>query len=314
MMQKEIPSFVCPSVGYAGFEGNGVSISPSGFAPLGEMESNEIIWLDEPKTVLAENEIVISADFIAAEPEPQQLRSVVEGWGSLTRYGWVEDEQELYLENVRVVGILPVESGVYNGMLVSDELYKRLCSAGDYAFAVGPMPAERSGVRSLVAYGYEDHNGYRFPLRNSVTYQLELAHEVLVPAAKIFLYIGLGFALFAALMLSNFIATSISYKKREIGILRAIGSRSSDVFRIFFSESFIIAMINFVLSSVGVGLATVLVNWILRKNGILISVLSFGLRQILLLLAVSLAVAAVASLIPVYRIAAKRPIDAIRDR
>ena len=119
----------------------------------------------------------------------------------------------------------------------------------------------------------------------------------------------------AALMLSNFIATSISYKKQEIGILRAIGSRSSDVFRIFFSESFIIAMINFVLSSLGVLAATVLVNYILRHNaGILITVLTFSPRQVLLLFGVSLLVAAVASFLPVRRIAKKRPIDAIRNR
>ena len=48
--------------------------------------------------------------------------------------------------------------------------------------------------------------------------------------------------------------------------------------------------------------------------GILLTVLNFGIRQIALLLAVSLIVAAVASFIPVKRIASKKPIDAIRDR
>ena len=92
----------------------------------------------------------------------------------------------------------------------------------------------------------------------------------------IFLYVGLGFAAFAALMLANFIGTSISYKKQEIGILRAIGSRSNDVFRIFFAESFIIAMINFTLSALGVFAVTTIINYIIRnKLGILITVLTF---------------------------------------
>ena len=119
----------------------------------------------------------------------------------------------------------------------------------------------------------------------------------------------------APLMLANFIGTSISYKKQEIGILRAIGSRSNDVFRIFFAESFVIAMINFVLSSIGVFAATVIFNQLMRMEvGILITILSFGIRQLILLLAVSIFVAFIASFLPVKRIASKRPIDAIRNR
>ena len=116
-------------------------------------------------------------------------------------------------------------------------------------------------------------------------------------------------------MLANFIGPSISYKKQEIGILRAIGSRSNDVFRIFFAESFVIAMINFILSSIGVFAATVIINQLMRMEvGILITILSFGPRQLVLLLAVSIFVAFVASFLPVKRIASKRPIDAIRNR
>ena len=90
----------------------------------------------------------------------------------------------------------------------------------------------------------------KYQIENSVTFELDTVNEVLKVMSKVFLYIGIGFAVFAMIMLSNFIATSISYKKQEIGILRAIGARSNDVFRIFFLESFIIAMINFVLSTI----------------------------------------------------------------
>ena len=116
-------------------------------------------------------------------------------------------------------------------------------------------------------------------------------------------------------MLANFIGTSISYKKQDIGILRAIGSRSNDVFRIFFAESFVIALINFVLSVIGVGAVTAFINYKLRESlGILITVLDFGVRQITLLATVSLLVAFVASFFPVKKIASKRPIDAIRNK
>ena len=202
--------------------------------------------------------------------------------------------------------------------VVSDREFNTFTDGKDavYAFAVGEMPEDKEDISKVVDYCYGDESQTeRFELKNSVTYELDTVNNILHTLADVFLYIGLGFALFAALMLANFISTSISYKKQEIGILRAIGSRGNDVFRIFFAESFIIAMINFVLSSIGVFAATMIINYVIRHEaGILITILNFGPRQLLLLLAVSLVVAAAASYLPVKRIASKRPIDAIRNR
>ena len=115
--------------------------------------------------------------------------------------------------------------------------------------------------------------------------------------------------------MANFISVSISYKKQEIGILRAIGSRSNDVFRIFFSESFVISVIEFVLTSVLCLVVVMIINNVLRSQiGILITILHFGIRQVILTLVISVAVAALASFFPVKKTASKKPIDAIRNR
>lgn len=168
------------------------------------------------------------------------------------------------------------------------------------------MPDNKADIQKLVKYCYTEKDNVKFKMQNSVTFELDSVDEILNVLSKVFLYVGLGFALFAAIMLSNFIATSIAYKKQEIGILRAIGARSNDVFRIFFSESFIIAVINFVLATIAAGSVTVWINSAIRKEmGVLITVLNFGPRQIILLLLISLGVAAVASFIPVYKIASK---------
>jgi len=177
------------------------------------------------------------------------------------------------------------------------------------------MPTGYKGIAELLEFCYDESGDIRYPLRNSVTYQLDLIKTILYELSNVFLYIGLGFAFFAAILLATFIASSVAYKKQDIGILRAIGSRSNDVFRIFFSESFIIAFTNFTLASVGTVLVTLAINIYIRNNtGLLITVLSFGLRQIALLFAVSMSVAFISSFLPVRKIAAKKPIDAIRNR
>lgn len=214
--------------------------------------------------------------------------------------------------------------GMYYGgntAVVSENLMSKLLGAnrgGLYSFAVGKMPADKGGINELVRFSktYMNEAGdVRYSLSNNVTTQLNMVDELLEVLGQVFLYVGLGFALFASLMLTNFISTSITHKKQEIGILRAIGSRSSDVFRIFFAESFIIAMINYVLSVAGTLSVTIVLNNVLRNDaGILITFLNFGVRQVGLLLGVSLLVAFIATFFPVKKIASMKPIDAIKNR
>ncbi len=224
-------------------------------------------------------------------------------------------------ENVEIVGLASgLSNDKYSAPIVfGDDTANKILGPnrdGLYSFAIANMPEGEGAVRDVVRFSKtEFEDSYRFSLRNSVTEELSFVEEILDVLGTAFLYVGIAFAVFASLMLSNFIGTSITYKKQDIGILRAIGSRSNDVFRIFFAESFIIAMINFVLSSIATGAISFLVNTVLRDEaGILITFLSFGIRQIFVLFAVSLLVAFVATFLPVRKIAKMKPIDAIKNR
>ena len=299
---------------------------------LDQIADQNIIWLDGEKTELADNEIIVASDAIMAfegNGRPVDVSDSVENHmaalknATLNKDYYTTEDMEWYNESgYKIVGIIQVDetnTAFSKVGVVPEKDFNNFTAGKDavYDFAVGKMPEDKQGVNDLVSYCYGDANNKteRFELQNSVTYELDTVNSVLHTMANVFLYVGLGFALFAALMLANFISTSISYKKQEIGILRAIGSRGNDVFRIFFAESFIIAMINFVLSSIGVFAATTIINYLIRNElGILITILNFGIRQLLLLLVVSVAVAAAASYVPVKRIASKRPIDAIRNR
>ncbi len=189
-------------------------------------------------------------------------------------------------------------------------------TAGHWAFAIAPMPTDASAIEKLVALSYTE--GFdvdlQFEMQNQVMDTLGSFNDFIETGAEIFVYVGLALAVFSALLLMNFISVSISYKRREIGILRAIGSRSADVFKIFFSEAFLIACINYVLSVAASLTSIYFLNDWMRSEGINVTLLNFGVRQFLLMFAISVLVAAVASFFPVYRIATKRPIDAIRNK
>ena len=307
------------------------------FGNLTKAERSRIVWFGGAKDSLGEHDVILSEFAIHAQRylqynkeymdvvplTPEELTAYLSGSPALNGNcaNW-NTGFDAYDAEWHIVGYIPYDESIsddpfYATAVVNDGLYENLIYANDgiYSYAIGQMPEGERDIYNLVSYCYDESNDVRYEMQSAVTTELDMINEVLTELSSIFLWVGVGFAVFAAVMLANFISTSIVYKKQEIGILRAIGSRSNDVFRIFFSESFIIAMINFVLSTVGTALAVFLINYFIRRDTVVIvTVLGFGIRQIALLFLVSVLVAFVASFFPVKKIASKRPIDAIRDR
>ena len=180
---------------------------------------------------------------------------------------------------------------------------------------VASMTGDESADKKFILYCENGENNAKWVVQNSSTMILDDFEGIIVDVAQIFFYIAIGFAVFAALMLMNFISTSISYKKREIGVLRALGARGSDIFGIFFNESMIIATINFVLSSIATIVACLVINaTLVTKLGLDITLLIVGIRQMALILGVSVLSAFIGSFLPTFKISRKRPIDAINNR
>ena len=120
-------------------------------------------------------------------------------------------------------------------------------------------------------------------------------------------------AVFAVLLLFNFISASVTHKRKEIGILRALGCRSPDVFKIFYAEAGIIAVACFVLAMIASAvLCYVLNNLFAETVGVVIFI--FGPLSWLVLLAISVVTSVLGTFLPVFRIARRRPVDSIRAK
>ena len=228
------------------------------------------------------------------------------------------EEQRLQLSGLKIVGLeVPASYPYGNGITVAKEVYRQLVygsSEPTYAQMMAPNRVDDRTLKELLSASLNVENDVPYyRLQNGVTSMVESFDSSLVMVARVFLYVGLGFAVFAALLLMNFISTSVAFKRREIGILRAVGARSADVFSIFFWESFVIACINFTLACLVTGIVVPVINT-LMNTGIGLELLHFGVRQVGLLFGVSLLVAALGTFLPVYRVAKKKPIEAIRDK
>lgn len=221
-------------------------------------------------------------------------------------------------EDIRVVGFYENDLISNSTYLMTNNLYNsfNFTQQGNYSSAISTISLDdRESLDKLIIENYKDELGVNYVLRNEVIATLNQVNTLIEGLSNIFLYVGIGFAVFSSLLLLNYITISVSYKKKEIGILRAIGARGRDVVGIFFKEAMIIALINFFVAT-GIAIFTIItINSQLRNEyGLLLTILNFGIRQVILMLAVSIVVAFISSSIPVSRIARKRPIDAIRDK
>ncbi len=177
------------------------------------------------------------------------------------------------------------------------------------------IPFDRSDasiekVFNLVSKVNEDDSFVN--LNNPIMIGITSVDNMISSLYKVFLILGIVLACFSALLLSNFITVSISYKKKEIGILRAVGARSTDVFKIFFSESMIIATICVFISVIGGFVVCTMLNNSVATLLSGISVFVYGPISIALLIGLALLTTVMATFFPVHNAAKKKPVESIR--
>lgn len=154
-----------------------------------------------------------------------------------------------------------------------------------------------------------------FRLSDDNISRVQSLSNMLAILTKVFVYVGLGLAIFSMFLFYNFISISINNKKREIGILRAVGAKRFDVFKIFYSESFIIAMINFVLASIATFVLTILLNGVFQEQAkVTFDIMSPNVFVYAVIALIAVVTSLISALLPVTRLANKRPIDAIQNR
>ncbi len=129
-------------------------------------------------------------------------------------------------------------------------------------------------------------------------------------------YAGIVFIVFTAFLIVNFMFNSISYRKKEIGVLRALGSRSLDVMKIFLWEAFGLSLISGTIASILLVVVSNFMNsYIMTKlAGMLTTPFIVGIRQFAVIYLLVFVVTFISSILPLARISRMKPIDAILNK
>ncbi|MCI9434523.1 MAG: ATP-binding cassette domain-containing protein [Bacilli bacterium] len=152
---------------------------------------------------------------------------------------------------------------------------------------------------------------YTFEYAGTVNY---IAH-IYKFLAKFILIASLVCMLFTFLLFSSFIVISVSYSKKEIGILRALGATGNDVVKIFGYEAILIALIAWIFAIAGWLVSCNFLNtYIFGKNYFIIKGFVVSPLTPIVMLIFTFFIALLVTSASVSKISKVKPIDAILNK
>ncbi|MCR3905713.1 MAG: ATP-binding cassette domain-containing protein [Tenericutes bacterium] len=222
--------------------------------------------------------------------------------------------------NVEVVGFYNVtdfrNTSSQDVIILSNILYSTISNdlfLYDVSRIMVKMDNNHQDNSSFITHVLNDSSNPSWIFTNEVIGTLDYIDDLLDQVSIFTLYIGLLFAVFSSLLLYGYISIVIGNREKDIGILRALGARKLDVMKIFVLESLFIGFSAFIFASIFGLLINFWINHLLiNQYNLILTILDFGMKQIILIFIISMVVSMISSVFPLYRLSLRKPIDVIK--
>jgi len=221
-----------------------------------------------------------------------------------------------------VIGILKKKGSftVDNAVFMNEDELKKVFNVSD-TYSVIAVKIAKGADMSAVKDRIEDYlRKERNVKKGSEDFSVQTPQQAIKTldsilfAIQIFIYVIAGISIVVGgIGISNTMYTSVTERTKQIGIMKSIGARNSDIFRLFLIESGLLGMVGGILGILcGLGLAyglafvgtTVLNTDLIRVNAsmsLIIGALSF-----------SFLIGSVSGLLPAMQASKLKPVDALR--
>ena len=144
---------------------------------------------------------------------------------------------------------------------------------------------------------------------------MDTVKKVVNKVSTIATYSAIFSLVFSIILFMFFTLTSVDSNKKSIGILRALGAKTSDIYKIFYLESFLMGFFAMILSSIGCYLSVVVANKLISSNLFVnVSPIIFKPDIFLILFIVLLILTTISFTIPIFKITKTKPIDVINNK
>ncbi len=221
-----------------------------------------------------------------------------------------------------VIGILKKKGSftVDNEVIMNDDEPKKFFNVRD-TYSMVAVKISKGADISAVKEEIEDYlRKERNVKKGSEDFSVQTPQQAIKTldsilfAIQIFIYVIAGISIIVGgIGISNSMYTSVTERTKQIGIMKSIGARNSDIFRLFLIESGLLGMVGGILGILcGLGLAyglafvgtAVLNTDLIRVNA--------SMSLILGALAFSFIIGSVSGLLPAMQASKLKPVDALR--
>ncbi len=244
---------------------------------------------------------------------------------TLTIRNYRNDDQKTYTaKQVKIVGVykrINCDATVYtdlrfDAMMLSQEGLKELNlyeGQGVYSRMITPLYKNAVGEKA-VGYMMDSEKGTELRwFKNSVLETIAADREMMSQFLSLFLYISIALSLFSVVMLFNYISASILAKKQSVGVLRALGANTKNIFTTFLMESLIISLANALLATLAAWIGCLFVNgYLVKIMNLSWKIATFGWRQVGVIVGGSVFAGLISSVVPIVKIAKEKPGNLIR--
>jgi putative ABC transport system permease protein len=290
---------------------NEVLLSQDLFRATYNLDYNQWKADDPKKNPYPEYTLRYGVSNLDYEAEPLKMKVV--GVIKDKRFLQEQDGEKVIMKNIKSPYPIVITKNVY------DNIGKDIQKVGALYFRLsGSTGKDRAIISYLCDTSPEGDKLYHLSPISELLYTMS---DALMIMQILFKSLSLILGVFSAVLLINFMSTSVMAKQREIGVLRALGCRSKDVNGIFLYEAGFIAAVHLTFTFIMMTVMTYAVNYLFKstfarmfKNELVnnLQLLTLSVRPFLIVGAISLALIYCATLITTSKISRMRPVDAIK--
>ena len=250
-------------------------------------------------------------EFIISNASLRSVELDKEMYGGMYSYlfladGYYEDYLQPQLGSLQHTSriMVPFRAG---GRSAAKKLASLLKRDVDYFGAFDPInPDYATGIKlEKIAYNYD----------NGIALDLSRADSDGLRHAWMVQYVAYFFLAVSVLLIFYYFSGAVVDKKREAGILRALGTSKGDMCRIYAAANGVLAAAITVAGWIGAGVCVAFINYVLSYTYELVpAFIAFGVWQFALLALVAFASVFVGIAVPAWKMLRKRPVDMIWDR
>ncbi len=281
---------------------------------------DNFIGIDSLETMLADGDTTVTSCYNELIDKRVNFDIYEDSWSSyynspehLEKMGYYIDFDSIYPNGAKIVGITDT---IYYGYVVHDKVMTDINEDTLYSTAITnyvPGNSTQKQVEELVDNNFSITSMGSYEAFNSIGDAAELINYFLTP--KVVLILTIVLAIIPAFFLYLFNNISIDLKKKEVGILKSIGSSNNQVMSIFFLQSGLIGLFSLVVASIGSILIVDVISSYLFKYAFEYGVTgyTFTMGNFIYIFVLTFSICFISLLLPYIKFNRKPPINIVKD-